>query len=59
VVLQQGASASEDELRAHAAQHLARYKRPVVIEVVDELPRNAVGKVLKAVLRDSASRHAR
>jgi acyl-CoA synthetase (AMP-forming)/AMP-acid ligase II len=59
VVLQEGGSVSEDELRAHAAQHLARYKRPVVIEVVDELPRNAVGKVLKVVLSDAASRYAR
>jgi hypothetical protein len=31
----------------------------VVIEVVVELPRNAVGKVLKGVLSDSASRHTR
>jgi acyl-CoA synthetase (AMP-forming)/AMP-acid ligase II len=59
VVLQEGATASEDELRAFAAQHLARYKRPVVIEVVGEIPRNAVGKVLKALLSESASRHAR
>jgi len=37
-----------DELRAH----LAPYKVPKAVVVVDELPRNAMGKVQKVVLRD-------
>ncbi|MPZ89418.1 MAG: AMP-binding protein [Nitriliruptorales bacterium] len=40
-----------DELRAHAAENLAAYKVPKRIEFVDDLPRNALGKVLRQELR--------
>ena len=36
-------------------EHLAAYKVPVRFEVVDELPRNEVGKVLKAQLAERAA----
>ncbi len=39
-------------VRQAASQQLADYKRPKVYEVVDELPRNTMGKVQKAALRD-------
>jgi malonyl-CoA/methylmalonyl-CoA synthetase len=35
------------ELKAHAAHHLAPYKVPKEVEFVAELPRNALGKVLR------------
>ncbi|GAA1160074.1 AMP-binding protein [Nocardioides aquiterrae] len=38
---------SEDELKAHVKDNLARYKVPREIVFLDELPRNATGKVLK------------
>ncbi|GAA1933357.1 AMP-binding protein [Nocardioides hwasunensis] len=38
---------SEDELRDHVRAHLARFKVPREIVFLDELPRNATGKVLK------------
>jgi len=41
---------SEEELRAHVKANLAAYKAPREIEFVDELPRNATGKVLKREL---------
>ena len=41
---------NDDELDAVARQHLAPYKVPVGYSVVDELPRNEVGKVLTPVL---------
>ena len=40
-----------DALRAHAAAGLAAYKRPKRYAIVDALPRNALGKVLRGDLR--------
>jgi fatty-acyl-CoA synthase len=42
---------SEEELRAHIKANLASYKAPREIEFLDELPRNATGKVLKRELQ--------
>jgi fatty-acyl-CoA synthase len=42
--------ADEDTLKAYVKDNLARYKVPREIVVVDELPRNATGKVLKREL---------
>jgi acyl-CoA synthetase (AMP-forming)/AMP-acid ligase II len=52
VVLEEGREASEDELKAHVKQNLARYKVPREIWFLDQLPRNATGKVLKRELRE-------
>lgn len=41
----------EDVVRARIEGHLAPFKRPRRYEVVDELPRNAMGKVQKSLLR--------
>ena len=45
VVLVPGASASESELRAFVAEHLAAFKVPRRIVIVDEIPKGATGKV--------------
>jgi len=52
VVLVSVGAASEDELKKHVRDHLARYKVPREIVFLEELPRNPTGKVLKRVLRD-------
>ena len=53
VQLKPGTNATEDELRAHVAEHLAAFKVPVEIQFEAEpLPRNANGKILKPVLRE-------
>jgi fatty-acyl-CoA synthase len=52
VVLSPGAGATAEDIREHCATRLADYKVPRRIELVDELPKNATGKVLKADLRD-------
>jgi len=41
-----------EELIAYCRQRLAHYKCPRVVEVVDELPRNPTGKVLRRQLRE-------
>ncbi|MBL4826447.1 MAG: hypothetical protein JKY66_01810 [Spongiibacteraceae bacterium] len=43
---------NENELLAFCKNSLASYKRPKSFAVVDELPRNTMGKVLKRVLRE-------
>jgi long-chain acyl-CoA synthetase len=52
VTLKPGASATEEEIRAHVAQHLAAFKVPVKVKFWHEtLPRNANGKILKNELK--------
>jgi len=50
VVLRDGASTTQDDLKDWVRQNLARYKVPREIVMLDELPRNATGKVLKREL---------
>jgi acyl-CoA synthetase (AMP-forming)/AMP-acid ligase II len=52
VVPARGASPGTDELKDYVRASLARYKVPRDIEFVDELPRNATGKVLKRELAE-------
>lgn len=42
----------EQELIDFAAERIASYKKPTSVDVVDELPRNATGKLLKKDLRE-------
>jgi long-chain acyl-CoA synthetase len=52
VVLEAGATAlTPDDLRTHTHGHLARYKCPAEIEMVDELPHGPGGKLLRRSLR--------
>ena len=55
VVLKPGSEATEDELKAYVKANLARYKVPREIRFIDELPRNATGKVLKRTLKEQAA----
>ena len=54
VVVPRGEVTQED-LLAHAREKLARFKAPKRVVFVDELPRNASGKILKRELRDRFS----
>jgi len=51
VVVPRG-TVTEDELVAHVRENLAHFKAPKRVVFVDELPRNASGKILKRELRD-------
>jgi fatty-acyl-CoA synthase len=50
VVKRDGAKLSEAAVKGHVKEHLARYKVPRQVVFLDELPRNASGKVLKREL---------
>jgi fatty-acyl-CoA synthase len=52
VVADSGATIDPDSLKDHVRSNLARYKVPRDVVVLDELPRNATGKILKRVLRE-------
>ena len=52
VSLRPGERVDADELIAFCRERMAAYKYPRVVEIVDELPRTASGKVLRRVLRD-------
>jgi long-chain acyl-CoA synthetase len=52
VVAQPGAPPPDRELDALCLQQIARFKRPKRYVFVDELPKNANGKVLKRELRE-------
>lgn len=51
VVLKEGATASEAELVAWTKEHIAAYKYPRIVELLDALPMSATGKILKKELR--------
>jgi long-chain acyl-CoA synthetase len=56
VVLRAGQSASIDELRAFCRERLAPYKVPSQVAIVRELPKTAVGKVLRRKLKELDAR---
>ncbi len=52
VVVTEDSDVSEGDLKKHVKAHLASYKTPREFEFLDELPRNATGKVMKRELHD-------
>jgi long-chain acyl-CoA synthetase len=53
VVPREGATLDPAELVARCRQQLARYKCPTRIDLLDELPTTATGKIRRGVLRDA------
>ncbi|SCF01153.1 long-chain acyl-CoA synthetase [Micromonospora chaiyaphumensis] len=54
VVRAAGSTVTAEELLAHCARNLARFKCPTAVEFVDDLPHSAIGKVRKTELRPAA-----
>jgi len=52
VVLRQGATATEQEIIDFCRGKLGGFERPRSVDIVEALPRNPTGKVLKRVLRE-------
>ncbi len=52
IVLKDGASATKEEFIEYFKKHLAPYKVPKEIEFRKELPKNAIGKILRRILKE-------
>ena len=53
--LNDGHELTLESLREFADEHLARYKLPLRLHIVEALPRNPAGKVLKFILKEQLS----
>lgn len=53
VVLKPGESATEQEIMDYCRERLAAYKIPKYVEFTDELPKSAIGKILRKELRSA------
>jgi long-chain acyl-CoA synthetase len=58
VVKRSGASTTEEEVLDFCKERLAAYKTPKAVEFREELPKSAVGKLLRRVLADEERRKA-
>jgi fatty-acyl-CoA synthase len=56
VVVREGSQLDEDQVKDYVRQNLARYKVPREVVFIDQLPRNATGKVVKGDLRRTLPR---
>jgi len=54
VAVKQGQDATPEDLIAHCRAHLAVYKAPRQVELVDEIPKTPTGKALRRELRERA-----
>jgi len=52
VVVKKGEALAEEEVITYCRENLAPYKVPKIIEFIDELPKSAVGKVLRRKLKE-------
>jgi O-succinylbenzoic acid--CoA ligase len=58
IAIRPGVRIGAQELAAFCRERLAAYKVPAQIRLVDALPRNAAGKLLRRALRDGRLRNA-
>ena len=54
VILKEGETMTEQEMKDYVNAHMARHKVPRYIEFVDSFPMNAAGKILKYKMREDA-----
>ena len=52
MVPKEGETLTEEEIIGFCREKLAAYKSPKTVEFRKELPKSAVGKILRKVLRD-------
>jgi long-chain acyl-CoA synthetase len=52
IVVKEGEQLTEDDVKKYCQENLAAYKVPKIIEFIDELPKSAVGKILRRKLKE-------
>jgi long-chain acyl-CoA synthetase len=52
IVTKDGETLTEEEVISYCKEKLAAYKVPKIIEFIDELPKSAVGKILRRKLKE-------
>ena len=55
VVAKEGSGLTAESVQDHCTQVLASYKRPKRVEILEALPKNPSGKILKRELRERFS----
>jgi len=55
IILKEGQTMTEDEMKAYIGANMARHKVPRYIDFVDSFPMNAAGKILKYKMREAAA----
>ncbi|ASR37397.1 ATP-dependent acyl-CoA ligase [Prauserella marina] len=53
VVLEPGADVTTEDVKEYCAGHMAKFKVPWLVEVLDGLPKTSIGKIEKKVLREA------
>ena len=56
IILKEGESMTEEEMRTYIMDHMARHKVPRYITFTDSFPMNAAGKILKYKMREEAAK---
>jgi len=54
IILKDGESMTEEEMKAYIGANMARHKVPRYIDFVDSFPMNAAGKIQKYKMREQA-----
>ena len=55
IVLREGATLTEAEIQHHVGKHLAKFKVPRTIFIVEEIPKGPTGKIQRLTLHDKLS----
>lgn len=54
IILKNGETATEDEIKDYVKEHMARHKTPKYVRFVNAFPQNAAGKIQKYKMREEA-----
>jgi len=52
ISLMEGCEVTSEEIISYCKEHLAAYKYPRVVDIIDELPKGSTGKILKRAMRE-------